>query len=117
MTVKKSTLEGKRGDYETQLIERLQAAIAKDVSRWFFLADRGFGDHKLYEFLEGLGWDFVIRFEVGASWWRTPGASSAPRRTGSPRTGRATMPGGVRVTPGRDRAPRFQRWSSSARPR
>ena len=32
MTVKKSTLEGKRGDYETQLIERLVAAIAKDVS-------------------------------------------------------------------------------------
>jgi hypothetical protein len=28
------------------------------------LADRGFGDKKLYEFLGRLGWDFVIRFRA-----------------------------------------------------
>lgn len=28
-------------------------------------ADRGFGDHKLYAFLQALGWDFVIRFRAG----------------------------------------------------
>lgn len=29
------------------------------------LADRGFGDQKLYELLALLGWDFVIRFRGG----------------------------------------------------
>jgi hypothetical protein len=28
------------------------------------LADRGFGDHKLYELLATLGWDYVIRFRA-----------------------------------------------------
>jgi len=29
------------------------------------LADRGFGEQKLYRFLETLGWDYIIRFRGG----------------------------------------------------
>ena len=61
MTVQKSTLEGKRNDYEYRVIERLHECLAVDV-KITVLADRGFGDKKLYALLQTLGWDFVIRF-------------------------------------------------------
>jgi len=60
-TVKKSTLAGKRNDYEYEVIERLHGALAPDVAVTL-LADRAFGDQKLYAFLSSLGWDYVIRF-------------------------------------------------------
>ncbi len=61
MTVKKSALEGKRGGYEFELIDRVHVAIPTSVSV-VLLADRGFGDQKLYAYLTALGWDYVIRF-------------------------------------------------------
>ena len=61
MTVQKSTLKGKRNDYEYRVIERLHECLAADV-KITVLADRGFGDQKLYALLQTLGWDFVIRF-------------------------------------------------------
>ena len=61
MTVRKSTLEGKRNDYEYRLIERMMQCLAADV-KITVLADRGFWDDKLYALLQTLGWDFVIRF-------------------------------------------------------
>ena len=54
-TVKKSTLAGKRNDYEREIIDRLHEAIPSDVAVTL-LADRGFGDQKLYAALEVLGW-------------------------------------------------------------
>jgi hypothetical protein len=63
-TVPKSTLEGKRTGYEHALVERLHAAIPAEV-RVVLLADRGFGDQKLYALLEALGWDYVLRFRDG----------------------------------------------------
>jgi hypothetical protein len=60
-TVPKSTLEGKRTEYEHELIERLHAMLRPEI-RVVLLADRGFGDQKLYAYLELLGWDYVIRF-------------------------------------------------------
>lgn len=57
----KSTLKGKRNDYEYRVIERLHACLAPDVEITV-LADRGFGDQKLYALLQTLGWDFIIRF-------------------------------------------------------
>ncbi len=60
-TVPKSTLEGKRTGYEHDLIERLHAMLHPEI-RVILLADRGFGDQKLYAHLELLGWDYVIRF-------------------------------------------------------
>jgi len=60
-TVPKSTLEGKRTGYEHELIETLHAILRPEI-RVTLLADRGFGDQKLYELLGLLGWDYVIRF-------------------------------------------------------
>jgi hypothetical protein len=59
--VPKSTLEGKRTGYEHGLIEILHAILRPEI-RVTLLADRGFGDQNLYEFLGLLGWDYVIRF-------------------------------------------------------
>ena len=47
MTVKKSTLQGRRNDHEYSLIESLQESIPESVGVTL-LADRGFGDQKLY---------------------------------------------------------------------
>lgn len=62
LTVKKDTLKEHRNDYEDKVLVRLKEVLLEDV-RVLIVADRGFGDHKLYEFLEHeLGFDFVIRF-------------------------------------------------------
>jgi hypothetical protein len=53
-TVPKSTLEGKRNGYEHALVERLHAIVPPAV-RVVLLADRGFGDQKLYVLLGALG--------------------------------------------------------------
>lgn len=60
-THKKSALEGHRTQWEHDLVEELHRAIRPDVAITL-LADRGFGDQKLYELLTLLGWDYVIRF-------------------------------------------------------
>jgi hypothetical protein len=59
--VKKSELKGQRTTIEQAFIEKVHAAISPDVDITL-LADRGFGDQVLYEVLELLGWNFVIRF-------------------------------------------------------
>lgn len=103
MTVKKSTLEGKRSGYETTVIERLHEALDRDVAVTL-LADRGFGDQKLYAHLTVLGWDYVIRFRGGIVVEKATGE----RRTANewvPRSGRATMLAGVRVTNDRAEVP------------
>ena len=45
--MRKSTLKGKRNNHEYRLIERLHECVAADV-KITVLADRGFGDQKLY---------------------------------------------------------------------
>jgi hypothetical protein len=61
-TVSKRTLKRRRNHYEDVLLEELHRAVPKDV-RVTIVADRGFGDQKLYEYLsEDLGWDYLIRF-------------------------------------------------------
>jgi hypothetical protein len=60
-TRKKSELEGHRTQWEHDLVEALHKAIPPHVDI-VLLADRGFGDQKLYELLTFLGWDYVIRF-------------------------------------------------------
>jgi hypothetical protein len=103
MTVEKSTLEGKRNGYEHRLIERLHECVATDV-KITMLADRGFGDQKLYSMLLTLGWDFVIRFREGIQVEDAKGV----RRTAVkwlPTSGRATMIRGARVTQARTEVP------------
>lgn len=60
-TVYKSTLEGKRNGYEDEVLECLKASLPDGV-RAMIIADRGFGDKRRYEYLTGLGFDFIVRF-------------------------------------------------------
>ena len=60
-TVLKSTLKGQRNEYEDQLLVRLKEVLPAGV-KVTVLADRGFGDQKLFEFLrQTLGFEFIIR--------------------------------------------------------
>mgnify|MGYP003348173389 CR=1 FL=1 len=61
MTVRKSELADHRNEHEFTLIDHLHSLLPPEVCVTL-LADRGFGDHKLYGHLEALGWDYVIRF-------------------------------------------------------
>lgn len=100
MTVTKSALNGKRNEHEYELIERLQGAIPESVGVTL-LADRGFGDQKLYAILEAYGWDYVIRFRGGITVEHA--GCAKPAEDWLPPTGRATMLRDVLVT--RERAP------------
>jgi hypothetical protein len=62
LSVDKSTLKNHRNEYEYQVLVRLAEALPADV-KVCIVADRGFGDHKLYRVLsEELRFDYVIRF-------------------------------------------------------
>jgi len=61
-TYRKSTLASHRNEYEDEVLLRLREVVRRDV-QVTILADRGFGDKKLYDFLAGeLGFEYVIRF-------------------------------------------------------
>ncbi len=62
LTVDTATLKDRRNAYEYQVLVRLAAVLPAAV-RVRIVADRGFGDQKLYRVLtEELKFDFVIRF-------------------------------------------------------
>lgn len=61
-TVEKKNLKNKRNDYEDELLCVFKSVLPAGI-KVTVLADRGFGDTKLYDFLkQELGFDFVIRF-------------------------------------------------------
>lgn len=94
-TVQKSKLRGKRTEIEHGLVEMLHRWIPPDVAITL-LADRGFGDKRLYELLQLYGWDFVIRFR-GAILVEHAGQRKAAREW-IPPSGRATLLTNVKVT-------------------
>jgi len=61
-TVQKSRLKNRRNDYEAELIERLHTRSCLKRGIVTLLADRGFGDQKLFMYLEVLEWSYAIRF-------------------------------------------------------
>jgi hypothetical protein len=61
LTVDKDELKNQRNDFEDACLNRLKETLPKGAAVTI-LADRGFGDAKLFKFLEGLGFDYVIRF-------------------------------------------------------
>jgi hypothetical protein len=62
LTVDTSTLKDRRNEYEYQVLVRLADALPVDI-KVCIVADRGFGDQKLYRMLsEELKFDYVIRF-------------------------------------------------------
>ena len=60
-SVFKAELEGKRNDIEDMCLVRLKEALGDGVKATI-LADRGFGDAKLFGFLGKLGFEYVVRF-------------------------------------------------------
>ena len=65
-TVVKSELAGWRNAHEDCLLNRLREVLPEDV-QVTVLADRGFGDSKLYELMRQLRFDYVIRFRENIS--------------------------------------------------
>jgi hypothetical protein len=61
MGVEKAKLKNRRNDYEDTVLLRLHEVLPPGV-QVTVLADRGFGDQKLYELLTDLGFHFIIRF-------------------------------------------------------
>src|SRR5450756_2901907 len=62
LSVDTSSLKNQRNEYEYQVLVRLAEALPADI-KVCIVADRGFGDQKLYRVLtEELKFDFVIRF-------------------------------------------------------
>ena len=61
LTVVKSKLLGNRNAHEDRLLQRFREVLPEGV-KVTILADRGFGDQKLYELLATLGFDYVVRF-------------------------------------------------------
>lgn len=61
LTVDKDELKNQRNDFEDLCLSRLKALLPDGVAVTI-LADRGFGDVKLFEFLDSLGFRYVIRF-------------------------------------------------------
>ena len=58
-----SELKGHRNEYEDDMLQRLKETLPSSVKRVTILADRGFGDSKLFEALrEEWGFEFIIRF-------------------------------------------------------
>ncbi len=57
----KDDLKNKRNAYEDAMPEAVERGAARGV-RVTILADRGFGDTKLFGYLGTLGFDYVIRF-------------------------------------------------------
>lgn len=60
LTVDKDELKNQRNDFEDACLNRLKETLPEGVAVTI-LADRGFGDVKLFKFLEGLGFQYVIR--------------------------------------------------------
>jgi transposase len=62
LTVDTATLRNHRNSYEYQIVVRLADALPADI-QVCIVADRGFGDQKLYRVLtEELKFDYIIRF-------------------------------------------------------
>jgi hypothetical protein len=87
-TVRKSELQNRRNGYETEVIERLHEFLPEDVEVTV-LADRGFGDQKLFMYLETLGWSYAIRFRQVIQ--VTHGGCAMPAAARIPINGHAKM--------------------------
>jgi hypothetical protein len=100
-TVWKSELAGKRNGHEDDLV-CLLSEILPEGMHVTVLADRGFGDQKLYAFLRDVHLHFIIRFRADVVVERTDGVSK-PAREWMPASGRLLTFRNALVT--KDRAP------------
>ena len=96
LTVMKDDLKNKRNAYEDACLRKLAEVLPAGV-KVTILADRGFGDTKLFGYLTRLGFDYVIRFRGNTYVTATTGE----RRTAADwvgKSGRAVKLSGARVT-------------------
>jgi hypothetical protein len=93
---KSEVTDGARNDFEDEVLLRLQQVLPDGV-RPTVLADRGFGDQKLYEFLDRIGWGYVIRFRQKVTVTTKDGVSQ-PAADLVPQNGRAKLFRDVEVT-------------------
>jgi hypothetical protein len=101
MSVKKAQLKGRRNEYEDTVLLRFHEVLPPGV-KVTVLADRGFGDQGLYEFLTDLGFAFIIRFRGVV----TVESGDGEARSGHqwvPANGRIKQVKDARVTAGRYR--------------
>jgi len=101
-TVRKSTIEGWRNDHEDDLLALFAKLRPAHTKRVTVLADRGFGDQKLYPFLVSLGLDFIIRFR-GIIYVEASNGEVRPATQWLSPSGRAVKLANVKVTS--DRTP------------
>jgi len=96
MTVRKSEMEGWRNAYEDKLLLRLRELVPEHV-RVTVLADRGFGDSKLYALLNELRFNFIVRFREGIQVTDAVGETRSAAEW-VPSNGRARLLVGAAVT-------------------
>jgi hypothetical protein len=99
MSVKKSTLLGRRNGYEDHLLIFLQLVLKQTgtTTNITILADRGFGDQELYELLEKLEFNYIIRFRQGITVENAAGESKTAQEW-LWEDGRARLLNGAKVT-------------------
>jgi len=99
LSVSKDELKDQRNDFEDLCLARLAQVLPEGVAVTI-LADRGFGDTKLFGFLDQLGFAYVIRFRgnihVSAAYGET-----RPAAAWVGKGGRARKLRGAEVTAGR----------------
>jgi hypothetical protein len=78
----KDELKDKRNDYEDLCLARLAEVLPEGVAVTI-LADRGFGDTKLFAYLETLGFAYVIRFRGNIHVSAADGECAAAAWTGT----------------------------------
>jgi hypothetical protein len=103
LTVLKDELKNQRNDFEDLCLARLAQVLPEGVAVTI-LADRGFGDTKLFGFLDTLGFAYVIRFRgnihVGAA-----DGETRPAAAWVGKGGRARKLRDAEVTAGRHKVP------------
>jgi hypothetical protein len=96
-TVPSTELKGQMRHLEVGLLGVLKTVLPVQVKQVIVLADRGFGDVDLYDHIQDLGFDFVIRFRGGITVTASDGRS-AKASAWVPLGGRARRMLKVRVT-------------------
>ena len=100
LTVDADTLKNNRNEYEYQILVRFADALPAGI-KVCIVADRGFGDQKLYRFLtEQLKFDYIIRFRGNITVTSADGDERAAIDWVGP-GGRATLLRGALVTAAR----------------
>lgn len=75
-TVPSADLKGQMRHLEVGLLGVLKTVLPAQVKQVIVLADRGFGDVDLYDHIQDLGFDFVIRFRGGITVTLSDGRSA-----------------------------------------